>query len=98
MGKQQGIDVTVRANLAVSPTWEYVMGHKKGVISDQEYTDWYMERLDSRRAEVFAWASQLQEETTFLCFCPPDAFCHTYLLMDWLVTNYPETFCRTGAT
>jgi len=94
IGKKAGIDVTVRANLAVSPTWEYVMAFKSGTIGEREYTDWYMARLDSRRDEVFAWASKLPEETTFLCFCPLDAFCHTYLLIDWLVVNYPKTFCR----
>ena len=95
IGKKIGIDVTVRANLAVSPNWEIVRKFKDGVITIPEYISWYEAHLDIRRDEVYAWAKQLPEETTFLCYCRNDDFCHTYLLINWLVSNFPMEFCSS---
>jgi len=95
IGKKAGIDVTVRANLPVSPTWEMVRKSKDGVISILEYIDWYKARLDIKRDEVYAWAKTFTEDITFLCYCRDDDFCHTYLLIDWLVSNFPMEFCSS---
>jgi hypothetical protein len=104
-----GIDVTVRQNLIVSPDWDHVMNWKENTKQGihfhdctckacQTYRVWYLDKLDRHYGEVKAWVDSLDGDTiTFLCYCKNHHFCHTYLLIDWLVTNFPGDYlpCKT---
>jgi len=89
-----GIDVTVRACImGASPTWKYVCGLKNGSITQEEYEHWYRNQLDTYADEVVAWVCRQHKDViTFLCFCKDGAFCHTYILIDWLVKRRPDLF------
>jgi len=85
IGKSNGIDTTVRAGIPyVSPTWKWVLGHKNGSVTSEEYKEWYVNRLDEHREEVLEWVSKLKPDDIFLCYCRDGDFCHTYLLIEWL--------------
>ena len=91
------IDITVRAGLLVSPTWKYVMGSKKPAehpehISHQQYSDWYLRRLDDSNEAILKWTLALPEDTTLLCYCRDEWFCHTHLLAMWLEKVAPQRF------
>lgn len=92
IGRRSGIDVTVKAGLLVSPTWTYVMGYKNGRISAQQYTNWYLKRLEDSSEAIIAWAIELPDEITFLCYCRDGDFCHTYILARWLAKTMPDVF------
>lgn len=101
------LDVTVKGASGfarpLAPTWDMVMGHKRGSISDSLYTDKYLcilTELAELAKENGAWLfkalysfGQRNDNTiTFLCFCRDGAFCHTYILIDWLCAEYPNHF------
>lgn len=74
------IDTTVRGKHPLfAPTWDIVMAHKRGDISDQEYRDVYTPMMrqswiDNRAA----WEEFLRQEgwVAIMCYCPAGAFCH----------------------
>ena len=97
-----GLDITVKSATGIArffaPTWDMVRSHKSGQINDDVYTILYEERLDRLSDEVLDWlygegwanGGQL----TLLCFCPDDKFCHTKVLIDYLVRRFPDRFAR----
>lgn len=104
---QQGIDTTVKSATgfakAFAPTWDMVMGHKNGTLSDERYTFQYttiLDRiLDPRRDRSLEnpWrqllaAGQGAGEVTLLCYCRDGRFCHTHLMIDYATTRWPEAF------
>lgn len=88
IGKQSGVDTTVKSGMPLlAPTWDIVMGHKKGRITDEEYTEAYLKMLRDR------WDSGLKKlfqdmlkdnEVTLLCYCRAGKFCHRHILADCL--------------
>jgi hypothetical protein len=67
------------------PTWEMVMGHKSGKLSDQEYKDAYRKLyLDSwkRWMQLQGWLKSLRtdEDCTLLCYCAEGEFCHRRII------------------
>jgi uncharacterized protein YeaO (DUF488 family) len=80
------IDVTVKSvskAKSLAPTWEMVMGYKKGTLNERDYTQQYMAILDKcRRAEKSRWESTLEnhKNLVFLCYCRAGAFCHRHLV------------------
>jgi hypothetical protein len=88
------IDVTVRAKIPfVSPEWKHVLDHRDGKETDEEYTKWYRARLTAGRNIIHKWIQQFPGESLiFMCWCKDGEFCHTYLLIDWLVENWPDEF------
>ena len=85
------LDITVKGQnpigKAFAPTWDMVMGHKKGLLTDREYTQKYKKMMIASCADNFeAWDWILsQEEVTIVCFCPKGAFCHRKLLARMLI-------------
>jgi len=85
-----GIDISVKGKdpfgKHFAPTWDMVMGEKKGLITQDEYTDLYhtkMYRLYEERPEV--WLELLNRERVVLkCFCKSGDFCHRLLLVEYL--------------
>lgn len=86
------LDTTVKtSDKLFAPTWDMVMRHKNGTLSDEEYREKYMSLM--RRSFVNQrekWDDLLQKErVTFVCFCRKENFCHRLLLA--------EIFERLGA-
>lgn len=88
------IDTTVKSggNSPFKPTWDIVMGHKNGTVTDAEYTQTYRQILiqsyQSRRSE---WDTFLVKgKVAVACYCQPGKFCHRHLLVKAL-----ESACRS---
>jgi len=83
-----GLDVTVKSgNKAFAPTWDMVMGHKRGQMSDSEYVERYytlMRRSYREQRQTWDWLLS-QDEVTLLCYCAKGKFCHRTLLAEILV-------------
>jgi len=94
----KGVDVTVKSAAgfarSFAPTWNMVMGHKRGTLTDAQYTAQYTKILDSVSVEAWRWlyAQAVNGEVTLLCFCRDGGFCHTYLIMAYAVKKYPKAF------
>lgn len=84
--KVEFIDTTVKSgNSVFSPTWDMVLGHKDGSVSDEEYTKRYRERMiESWKNNRAEWESYLRREhpIAIACYCKPGVFCHRLLLKD----------------
>ena len=88
IGQHGGLDITVKSgNKAFAPTWDMVMGHKRGTVSDAEYVERYYALMRrSYREHRAAWDELLsQDEATLLCYCAKGKFCHRTLLAEILV-------------
>lgn len=91
LAKQYGVellDTTVKGGYSpFAPTWDMVMGHKNGTMSDEEYKDLYWHKLvqswKSRRED---WMKIIQDPTpvALACYCKEGAFCHRLLLVEFL--------------
>jgi uncharacterized protein YeaO (DUF488 family) len=88
-GGNDRFDITVgtNANAEFAPTWEIVKNHKSCIISDEEYTKIYLEKMRiSYMHHRWEWNRILNmDEITFVCFCKANNFCHRYLLANLFV-------------
>ncbi len=68
-----------------APTWDMVMDHKK-TGNDQVYIDAYHKHIMYMvTQQPSCWEELLWEDKLVLvCFCPPNKFCHRFLLTDYL--------------
>ncbi len=86
---RDGLDVTVKSSeegRAFAPTWEMVMAHKRGQMSDAEYRNlyWAMMRRSWNQNRA-AWGELLsRDEVTLLCYCRAGKFCHRRILAEIL--------------
>lgn len=84
------IDTTVKSgNHVWAPTWEMVMGHKAGTISDEAYTAAYVGMMRySYIHNPDDWNRLLYaaDPIAIACYCSsaPGTFCHRHLLKDIL--------------
>lgn len=84
------INSTVRAKHPLfAPTWDMVMGHKQGSVSDDEYRREYYALLDHRlHANVVPWQEFFMfnqgRQIALGCYCTPGDFCHRHLLVPML--------------
>jgi uncharacterized protein YeaO (DUF488 family) len=79
------LDVTVKTgDLDFAPTWDMVMGHKNGTMSDEEYTRRYMDILRiTYNVAHEKWLDILsKDEITFVCYCKTGRFCHRKVLAE----------------
>lgn len=78
------MDITVKSGFSIfAPTWDMVMGHKQGRISDEEYTKLYYDKMNaSWKADRDKWIDTLKitEPVALTCYCREGAFCHRHLL------------------
>lgn len=85
---EERMDTTVKTGANwLAPTWDIVLGHKKGKITDEEYTKQYLRMLDhSLQTHPEQWISLLRRRKVVLvCFCGRECFCHRHVLAMWLV-------------
>jgi hypothetical protein len=81
---EERLDTTVKtgANF-LAPTWDIVMGHKSGQMSDEEYTQRYLHMLNvSMQNNPDLWVALLRRrKVVLICFCgTAKCFCHRYAL------------------
>lgn len=89
------IDTTVKSGaIQLAPTWEMVLGIKKGVLSQNDYSKQYRALLDYWWFQDPAFFDELLAlpDVAFGCYCKPGVFCHRHLLVNFLaevtVINY----------
>lgn len=80
------IDTTIKSKHPLfSPSWDIVMGHKNGSVSDEEYKHEYRRILNRRIVETpdrfheFFMLHQA-DRIALACYCPAGKFCHRHLL------------------
>lgn len=93
------LDITIKSAsgwaLRLAPTWNMVWSHKQGTISNEEYRQRYFAILDRIEFPLKELLDFGKDGTiTFVCYCSDGKFCHTYLLIDYLISTYPEYFDR----
>lgn len=96
---KKGLNVTVKSAVGLmkylAPTWDMVMGHKDRKINDLQYTEQYRRILNQVNWVVILPILEQNAENgvvRFLCYCADGKFCHTYLLIDYLVEKFPSQF------
>jgi len=94
-----GVDVTVMSSKghakSLAPTWELVMGHKNGTLSDDDYAYAYGALLRMVPSVSWEWLqSQADEDNnvTLLCYCKDGKFCHTHMIGLFAQSIMPDTF------
>ena len=79
------VDTTVKSgNHIFAPTWEMVLGHKDGSISDERYTRLYRQRMiQSMNRNTKTWIEFVsdQKPKAIGCYCRTGTFCHRHLLV-----------------
>lgn len=99
------LDTTVKTGncVQVAPYWDMVMGVKKGLITQEEYTKLYNEIVDYWFfQDPLFWDWLLGHPILALgCYCEPGKFCHRHLLVQFLkrvtdVTEGGELFVNNG--
>ena len=81
------IDTTVKTGYKeLAPTWDMAMSYKKGELSEDKYTELYLDILKtSYQNNPSFWADLLNSDVVALgCYCKPDNFCHRLILTDFL--------------
>lgn len=71
----------------VFPPKELLWNYKAGNISDEEYTDRYIQHLNDNCAQIRKELHQVilsTKDSVLLCWCGPTKFCHRHILADWL--------------
>ena len=90
------INVTAKVEHMFSPHPTWVRELKTGEIDEALYREAYEEMLDEYRREIPGWIQGIRDagitRITLLCFCGDGKFCHTHILIDRLLHNYPDTF------
>jgi uncharacterized protein YeaO (DUF488 family) len=95
----KGVDVTVKSACPqakpFAPTWGLVMGFIEDKITMAEYNTRYRAILPARvRLKDVQWLHDqaIDGVLTVQCYCRDQDFCHTHILVDWLVETYPQMF------
>ncbi len=76
------LDTTVKSGvIELAPKWEMVLDHKKGLITDAEYSKRYEEIFIHWWYESPLFFEELmkREVVAFGCYCKAGAFCHRHL-------------------
>lgn len=82
------MDTTVKSGCGLfAPTWEMVLGHKAGTLSDEEYSALYRNiLLESWKKDRQKWLDFLNDDDQYAlaCYCRAGKFCHRHLLVKFL--------------
>lgn len=82
------MDTTVKSGYSIfAPTWDMVLGHKAGTLSDEEYSKLYRNILTtSWQRDRQKWMDFLQDDDIYAlaCYCQAGKFCHRHLLVKFL--------------
>lgn len=87
------LDITVKSGQRYfAPTWEMVMGVKRGTMTHEEYDKRYEAMLDQNKEyhPKPLHALLARKRVVFVCYCPSNnVHCHRRFLAKWLVANFP---------
>ena len=86
------LDITAKTgHKAFAPHFRDVMAYKNHILSEEEYTKLYLDRMyTSQDTNWKAWGSlKNHPQIAFGCYCKAGAFCHRHLFTD-LATSYLE--------
>ena len=95
------LDITAKSKDPVgklfAPTWDMIKDLKAGKITEKQYRAMYhvilMSRWEHYGLELTEISNKAKyQDLTLVCFCPSDAFCHRYLLMELLTYNWRITY------
>ena len=96
------LDVTARSAVGelrrLAPTWDMVTDSKAGKLGHITFTRLYSQILDEAdlphmARTIHRWARRFHVPTiTFMCYCRDEDFCHTHLLINRLMADFPELF------
>lgn len=96
------IDTTVKSGrFYLAPTWDMVLGYKRGELSVDEYTRKYTEHMQLQyRLYRPEWEEVIAlPEFAIACYCAPGVFCHRHLLkniFEKICTNRSLPFQYAG--
>ncbi len=82
----RALDVTIKSQSRIgtlfAPTWNMVWDYKNKVISEEQYTNLYLDHMrQSYKLNKDVWDKILsRNEIIFLCYCHKGNFCHRILL------------------
>ena len=91
--QQPYLDITVKSGQGLgrllAPTWEMVMGIKRGALDQAGYEAMYIDLLRQRyRQDRSGFIRILTPENTDVirlgCYCKPHTYCHRYLAVEVL--------------
>jgi len=92
------LDVTVKGQhefgKLFAPNWGMVMAVKNhGTKAHQYYIDEYNNILT--KVPTGAWEAMLDTDViTLVCFCRQQDFCHRNLIVEYIVSKFPNVFYR----
>lgn len=85
------LDITVKSGVkAFAPSWDMVMGHKNGTLSNEDYIQMFKDLMNkSYKTNKKLWKELLERErVTLVCYCAKDCFCHRVVLAEMLVKAF----------
>lgn len=83
------IDITVKSGiLSFAPTWDNLRAYKAGLVSKEEYTRRYYEKvITSSDYNVGDWQRLVQNKRmAFACYCRSGDYCHRHLFSPLAIT------------
>lgn len=99
MNRAPGIDITVKSAQGYArefaPTWDMVMGHKRGTVTDERYVEQYHAMLRAASREAWRWLRDQGQESgqiCLVCYCGEGKFCHTHVLIEFMLAHWPHLF------
>lgn len=82
------IDITVKSGLLVfAPEPSVLWAYKRNEVSDEQYTELYLERLRKQfRAQPEAFQEFLEQEGPICvaCYCKAGKFCHRHIFVEFI--------------
>lgn len=100
---EHGLDITRQTALdwlkPLAPTWSMVKQGRSGKMSQKEYKRLYIDILKRVNKNTWTLLHNIGfkwKEIIFLCFCPNNSFCHTYLLIDYMADKMPDVYEKSN--
>ena len=79
----------------LGPGDELLRDYKYKGISEEEYTERYLIKLNNNKEEIINLFKSLNEGNVFLlCYEKPPKFCHRHILRKWLNDYFGNDFCK----
>lgn len=94
------LDVTAKSGMGLgavfAPSWALVKAKAEGTLSEEEYEVEYFAHLrqisPKHYAALMQFGAMHGNRICFLCYCRDGTFCHTYLLIAYLTSEFPNHF------
>lgn len=98
------IDITVKSARTeykcFAPTWDLVMSSKRKQITKAQYKERFIKLLNTRNLDCAitnlqqTYITNHSKPIYLCCYCSLDRWCHTDMVIDYLIEKYPNLFCR----